>query len=105
MDKVGGDDGVNPPTYKQEFQEGMDLFEQSFQEYLKSTEPNQKAKFKDVMDKALDVMNKAASQCLNDMQLQKNEKLHEDYDKYINSLSDQNTKKITKDLDDLKKTI
>lgn len=103
MGKISGDDS-KVPSYKQEFQEGVDLFDKSFQEYMKSQEPHQKAKFKDVMDKALDVMNKSAREALSNEQKKMNEVLHKDYENYIQHPDQEASSKIEKDVDDLKKS-
>lgn len=104
MGKISGDDS-KVPTYKQEYQEGVDLFDKSFKEYMKSQEPHQKAKFKDVMDKALDVMNKAAMQALSEEQKKLNENVHKDYDAFMKSPGQKSGAKLEKDVEDLKKSI
>ena len=104
MGKISGDDS-KVPSYRQEFQQGVDLFDQSFQEYMKAKEPHKKAKFKDVMDKALDVMNKSARECLSQEQMKLNEELHKDYDDYLGHPDSSHTEKVEKDIDELKKSL
>ncbi|MCH9630738.1 MAG: hypothetical protein S4CHLAM37_07420 [Chlamydiia bacterium] len=104
MGKIDGDDS-KVPTYKQEFQEGVDLFDKSFHEYMNTKEPHKKAKFKDVMDKALDVMNKSAQQCLSEEQQKLNDEVHKDYEAYLKSPNKESTEKLEKDVGDLKKSV
>jgi len=52
VDKIG--EGSTPQEiYKKDFDRAVNLFQQSLAGYQKSTEPHQKGKFKDVMDKCL----------------------------------------------------
>ncbi|MEM7176052.1 MAG: hypothetical protein AAF443_09090 [Chlamydiota bacterium] len=64
--------------YKRDYQESLQLFQNAFHEYNKpNLEPHKKAKFKQVMDEALNVMNQTACVALkkgkqaNEVQLEK----------------------------------
>ncbi len=103
-DKIEG--GGIPPdlraTYKQDFARGFDLFQKSLTEYKNADEINKKAKFKDVMDKTLQVMNEVARAALSDKgQLQEKE-LEKDYQNLIANESEQNYNKLKEDINNLK---
>ncbi len=91
--------------YKQECVQGVDLFQRSLQEYQKSQIPAQKEEYKDVMDKALQVIRETVPQCLSKAMQQEELELEKDYQTYIDNPSPANLKKLTSDLQQFKKEI
>lgn len=88
--------------YKVEFERGADLFQKSFAEYQNADGPK-KDLFKDVMDKALQVMNETAKYCLSKKKQAEEMKLEQDYQNYIASGSSESSEKVQKDIDRLQK--
>lgn len=89
-------------VYKQEFLEGANLFEQSFSQYQNSQIPAQKEAFKDVMKKAMTVMNETAKLCLN-REAQKSEaKLNESFEDFEANQNPQTMEDLSKSIKDLK---
>lgn len=87
--------------YKHELEEGVKLFRESLAEYEKSTYEPQKLKFKDVMDKALDVMNQAAKGCLNAKGQEREVVVEKDYQAFLNNDTLETRQQLSKDLDGL----
>lgn len=99
VDKIG-DSSQNQEIYRKDFDRAVNLFQQSLAGYQQSTEPHQKDKFKDVMDKCLVIIHetiraaKATQKQLN--------KMDQDYQNYIAKGSPQTLQQLNKDLDSLK---
>lgn len=92
-------------VYKQEFLEGANLFEQSFQQYQQSQIPAQQEAFKDVMKKAMVVMNETAKLCLNKEAQKSETQLNQNFEEFENNPSQQSMQQLSKSLDDLKKEL
>ncbi|MBS0586211.1 MAG: hypothetical protein JSR76_07970 [Verrucomicrobia bacterium] len=95
-------------TYKDEFARGVKLFQDSLGEYQKADEMNKKAKFKDVMDKALVIMNQAARGFItSSSEKEKAEafkgKMMEDYQNFIASGDSDAYSKLQSDVNTLKR--
>ena len=101
-------DGMGPISpqdkaqYKIEFERGADLFRKSFAEYQNAEGPK-KDLFKDVMDKALQVMNETAKYCLSKKKQDLEMKLENDYQNYMSSGSPESSAKVQQDIDRLQK--
>jgi hypothetical protein len=107
IDGAGG--GSIPPdiraTYKQEFSRSVDLFQKSLQEYEKADELHKKAKFKDVMDKALQIMNETAQACLSKKAHAEKNQLEKDYQNFIQHDNSETYGKLNDDIDHLKDSL
>lgn len=91
--------------YEQEYRHGADLFQRALQEYSKSDNMYQKEEFKEVMDKAMQVLNETARE-LKQKELDKqNQLIAKDYSTYQNNPTDQLKQKLSADLDKAKKSI
>jgi hypothetical protein len=102
---VEGSGSITPQQraqYKQEFAQGADLFGKSFQEYLSADNDNKKVLLKDVMDRTLQVMNETAKYVLSQKKLEQEQKLAQDYQKFIADASPENAKTLQSDIDKLK---
>lgn len=109
MSSVQGSGGNIPEQniaqYKAQFAQGLNLFEKSLDEYQKASEVHKKAKFKDVMDKALQVMNETAGATLEKQGKQIEEKLNTDYNSFIAKESQEGYLAINRDISALKEQI
>lgn len=102
IDGMGSISPQDKALYKQEFERGANLFQKSFAEYQNSDGP-QKDLFKDVMDKALQVMNETAKYCLSKRKQAQEMQLEKDYQNYIASGSSESSEKVKQDIDRLQK--
>lgn len=106
MSEISGGQTPPPPSpeeiqrYKDDYEDSLQLFRDSFNEYNKpSVEAHKKAKLKEVMDEALDVMNKTACVALKEGKKKEQEaKLNDDYEAFIQNPSDANREQVLKDL-------
>ena len=92
----------NVPTYKQEFDKGVELFKDSLDQYQKADEPHKKAAFKKVMSDALKIMNHSAKAALGEGVQAKEKKLEGDYNSFLNHDCQATRQQLEKDLDDIK---
>ena len=88
-------------TYREEFQRGVKLFKDSLAEYEKTTDVNKKAKFKEVMDKSLDAMNKAARGFLKGQNKEFAAQLKTDYQNFLHNDTPATYQKLNQDIDQL----
>lgn len=109
MNDISGAGSVGPrekKMYEQEYKHSADLFKRALDQYAKSDNPYQKAEFKDVMDKALNVLNETASELMRKELANQNEVISKDYATFQKYPEDQDTlDKLSKDLDKAKKSI
>lgn len=91
-------------TYKNEFARGVKLFEESLNAYETTSDDQiaKKAKFKDVMDKALNIMNQSARGFLSPSGQKEETHLEKDYQSYIAEQTPDNAEKLKKDINHLK---
>jgi len=104
----GGANSIPPDLrtiYKHDFERSVDLFQSSLQEYEKAKEFNKKKKFKDVMDKALQIMNETASACLSKKSITEKDQLQKDYQNFLQHDTPNTLKRLNDDLDQLKKSL
>jgi hypothetical protein len=92
------------PSYKDEFKHSVDLFERSFQAYQDSKMDNQKLVFKDVMDRASNVMEETAPKCLSASGQKKLQTLQEHYQAFLTNPNSQISQAIQNDINNLKNT-
>lgn len=109
MSDVSGSGPIDPrekKMYEQEYKHGADLFKRALDQYTKSENPYQQAQFKDVMDKALKVLNETASELMRKELQTNNDAIAKDYATFQKYPADPNTvDKLNKDLDKAKKSI
>lgn len=109
MSDVSGSGPVGPrekKMYEQEYKHGADLFKRALDQYTKSENPYQQAQFKDVMDKAMNVLNETASELMRKELKTQNEAIAKDYATFQKYPDDPDTlAKLNKDLDKAKKSI
>jgi hypothetical protein len=109
MSEISGAGPLGPSQkkmYEQEFKHGADLFKNALAQYEKSNNPNQKAEFKDVMDKAMNVLNESAHGLMRKELEAQTQKIAQDYATFQKFSGDPNTiNKLNQDLDDAKQSI
>jgi hypothetical protein len=90
-------------TYKSEFGRAVKLFEKSLKEYEATTDNDaKKAKFKDVMDKALVIMNESARGFMNEHEQKKEAQVAQDYQAFIAADGSDHADKLKKLQQDLR---
>ncbi len=109
IDKPGGGPPPLPhdpqKAYAVEYKHGVDLFHRSLDEYSKAQEMHKKAAFKEVMHRALQVLNESASGMKREDLLKHNEKISTDLKTFEDKGDDASKSVLSHDLDDAKKTI
>lgn len=95
----------NQHIYKQEFIQGATLFEQSLTQYQNSSIPAQKEAFKDVMQKAMVVMNETAKLCLSKEAQKKETQLNTAFENFQTSDDPSTIKNLSQSIDSLKKSL
>ena len=92
-------------TYRKQCERGVALFQKTLEEYQQSELPAQKEKYKDVMGKAMLVIQETAAKFLS-QELQKQQQgIEKDYEKFIANSSPENLNKLQKDLQNFQKKI
>ncbi|MBX7066688.1 MAG: hypothetical protein K1X28_05605 [Parachlamydiales bacterium] len=92
--------------YEQEYKHSADLFKRALDQYNKSENPYQKAEFKDVMDKAMTVLNETAHGLMRKELEDQNKKIANDYANFQKYPGDPDTlDKLNSDLDKAKKSV
>ena len=69
--------------YNKQFHESMELFNEAMVNYQKAPNEEIKAKFKDVMDRSMHIMDELSPAVLNEQGQKVEETLHQDYDGYV----------------------
>ena len=109
MSDVSGAGPLGPrekKMYEQEYKHSADLFKRALDQYTKSDNPYQKAEFKDVMDKAMNVLNETASELMRKELKAQNDAISKDYATFQKYPEDPDTlDKLNKDLDKAKKSM
>lgn len=106
MAGIEGDRPTAPQElYKQECVRGVSLFQKSLQNYQQSQIHAQKKQYKDVMDKALQIIHETATQCLSQEMQRQELKLAQDYKQYMAHPSPETLKTLEKDLQNFQKEI
>lgn len=105
VDSIGHN---RPPSdsqiYKQDLNRAVNLFQKSLAGYEQSTFPEQKEKFKDVMDKCLVVIHETLKEILKKESQKPLNKVDQDYQKFIANGNPTTLEQLQKDLDSLKNT-
>jgi len=102
---IEGQGNITPEmraTYQQQFSRSVDLFQKSLAEYEKADEQHKKDKFKDVMDKSLNIMNQTAKAAMSSSAQKQEKKLESDYQNLMANHSSENLAKVQKDIENLK---
>lgn len=92
--------------YEQEYVHGAKLFQKALDQYTKSDNPYQKEEFKQVMDKAMAVLNETARELKAKSLVEQNEKISQDYTAFTDQPG--NTKAVdalNRDLEKAKKSV
>lgn len=108
MTDIQGDKPISPQTreiYRQDCERGVNLFQQSLEAYQSSQIDAQKEAYKDVMEKALQVIHETASQFLTQEKQKEELNLEKDYQNYIANPTPENLKTLNQDLQHFKKGI
>jgi hypothetical protein len=105
VDSAGPTQGGGPISpqdrklYTEEYHHGVNLFKRALNDYSTANEVHKKDAFRQVMDKALQVLNETAAGLKRQDLLQKNQKIQSDYDTYQNSQEASDKTALTNDLD------
>jgi Sec-independent protein translocase protein TatA len=94
----------DPQIYKKDLGRAVNLFQKSLSGYEQSTEPHQKEKFKDVMDKCLVVIHESLKEILKKEAQKPLNKVDQDYQNFIANGNPNTLDQLNKDLDTLKNT-
>lgn len=104
-----GPQGPSPhdkKMYEQEYKHGANLFDKALDQYEKSDNSFQKAEFKDVMDKAMKVMNESAQGLIRKDLEEQNQKIAKDYETFQKYPGDSEAaQRLHQDLDNAKETL
>lgn len=103
MTDISGD--KNPEIYRQECSRGVELFQKSLTAYQSAEGSLQRDAFKDVMDKALKVIQETVPQCLNEHLKKQEKRLEADYQNYLAAQTPENLNRVSKDLSSLKQEL
>ena len=105
MTEITGSTGPrgDKQTYEQEYKHSAYLFQRALDQYNKSDNPYQKTEFKDVMDKAMNVLNETAHGLMRKELEEQNKKIANDYENFQKYPGDPDTiEKLNNDLDQAK---
>lgn len=105
MTEPVGDKNISPQlqeTYRNEYARGVTLFKNSLTEHQKAEDGPKKDKFKDVMDKALNIMNESARGFLSTKGQADQKVLQQDYQTYLANHDANSYQKLNKDIDNIK---
>jgi hypothetical protein len=110
--EISGDEGSTPrigpqerKMYEQEYKHSADLFQRALKEHSASDNIFQREEFKQVMDKAMMVLNETARELKRQELLKQNKQIEKDYGAYQNNQNEMIVQKLDEDLDKAKKSI
>jgi len=101
MSSVEGSGPTSPQdlqTYRQEYKQGVDLFQRALKEYSSADEVHKKDAFKNVMENALQVLNDSARGMKRPDLLQKNQQIAKDFQDFQDTGSVQAKTQLSQDL-------
>ena len=110
VDQVGNS-GMSPLSpqdkraYEAEYRHGHDLFKRALDDYSHSKNMFQKAEFKEVMGKAMKVLNETAAELQRKELQQQNERISQDFASFDEQDNSTNISQLTKDLDNAKRSV
>lgn len=99
----GGPSPLSPEDrkmYEKEYKQGVDLFQRALNEYSKADEVNKKQAFKEVMDRALQVLHETSHELHRSDLEQQTDKIDKDYQAFQDGGS---KNELSKDLKDVKR--
>ena len=96
---------VDRKMYEQEYKKSAELFEKALREFESTDNMYKKAAFKDVMDKAMEVLNGAAAGLKDPKLLEQSDKITRDYAAFQQRETPISEAKLRKDLKEAKKSI
>lgn len=111
VDQVSGNQGMGPLSpqdkraYEAEYKHGVDLFKRAVDDYSHSKNMFQKAEFKEVMEKAMQVLNETASELKKKDLLKQNETISKDLAAFESQDDEANTAQLIKDLNKAKRSL
>jgi hypothetical protein len=91
--------------YRDEYKHGAALFQRALDQYVHANSPQQKEEFKEVMQKAMHVLNETAQGLKKSALKEQNEKIQQDWLKYEKEGSQAAEKKLRDDLDEAKNSL
>ena len=91
--------------YAQEYKQGADLFQKALEQYGKSESLFQKAEFKHVMDRAMQVLNDSAHGLMKQELEKQNQKISKDYENFQKNPDQNAINQLKDDLDQAKKSV
>lgn len=91
--------------YKEEYRHGVDLFQRALNEYSSADEIHKKEAFRQVMDRALQVLNDTARGLKRTDLMAQNKTIQEDLKSYESSQKDEDKSKLAADLQQAQKKI
>ena len=105
----GPGEGATPLTprdkvlYEQEYRRGVDLFQRALNEYNKADDIYKKDAFREVMDRAMQVLNETARELKRTDLMTENQKIAQSYDGLQSNETD--ASKLAQNLKEAKKTV
>ncbi len=108
IDPMGNVGPLSPKErkeFEEEYRHGTDLFKRALNEYSESTNMFQKEEFKEVMEKAMQVLNETARELKNKELLNKNRQIEKDFSDYQQHQSLEHKNKLVTDLDSAQKSV
>lgn len=91
-----------PPSYNQEFNQSLELFDKSFQGYQNAGFDAQKEQYEKVMNESLTIMKQAAGAMVNSHLQKLRAQLSDDLGKYMQHPDAATKAKIQQDIDELR---
>jgi hypothetical protein len=108
---AGGPDGAMPlkpedkKAYEAEYRQGLDLFKRAMTEYGNADEIHKKEAFKEVMERALQVLNETARELKRPDLMTQNQQIAHDLETYENAGDKDSKSQLAQDIKQAKKTI
>lgn len=105
----GPNEGAFPITphdkamYEQEYRRGVDLFQRALKEYSTADEDHKKDAFREVMDRAMQVLNETARELKRTDLMAQNQKIEQSFEGLQSNETD--ASKLAQNLKDAKKTV
>lgn len=111
VDQASGNSGIGPlspqekKAYEAEYRQGLDLFQRALDDYSQSKNIFQKAEFKEVMEKAMRVLNETAGELQKKELLKHNETLSKDLAAFEGEDTSTNAAQLMKDINQAKRYV
>jgi hypothetical protein len=106
ISNVGGIGPRERKMYEQEYRKSADLFQRALDQYKKSNNMYQQGEFKDVMKKAMHIMNEAARALLRKELQTETDRVSKDFATFEKFPKDPDTQtKLSNDIDQAKRSV